>query len=409
MPTIIFKIIATIYVDDTAVVFTSRNQLCKGMSLIQKLFQYTGIEIHTGKCTKESKTECVFVAAPGYFKQQAIENNVPANELSLLSENENMTDGEKDKRSKLEDNLYDNCQETEIIKVGDGFITYCKIFKYLGSWISYNLRNDYDIEKRIAAASKSMDALKDFFSRKEVSTQSKYLIFMAVPVSLLLWGCESWAVRKVLLGKLEQCVRRQIRNILCINMWHVKEQHITVEQLQAKFNNISGVKTLIDVRTMQLLGKLVRGPVSLTPRQVLIAFVPNTRPIGRPLKCNRESTWKSLQRLLNNIPGMHVNFVGFIKDWYLDALDSAFWNRCIEKLQDPKSPTPSRPNRDVGYNPRRSRRNRRTQDDTNDNNDTNDTNTPRDGDTDVSPPRGRRREKKSMGNPNENPPPPMWK
>ena len=77
---ILFDIMATIYVDDTAVPFTSRSQLCKGLSLIQKLFSDLGMEMHTGSWTKrisketgemervvakESKTECVFVAAPG--------------------------------------------------------------------------------------------------------------------------------------------------------------------------------------------------------------------------------------------------------------------------------------------------------------------------------------------------------
>ena len=74
-----------------------------------------------------------------------------------------------------------------------GIITYSKHFKYLGTFISYNLRDDYDIDKRIAAASKAMGALELFFNKKEVSTYSKYLIFMfmAIPINLLLWGART--------------------------------------------------------------------------------------------------------------------------------------------------------------------------------------------------------------------------
>ena len=55
---------------------------------------------------------------------------------------------------------------------------------------------------------------------------------------------------------------------------------------------------------------------------------------------------------------MHIDRGGSLKDWYLDALDNVFWNRCIERLRDPSIPAPERPNRDANFNPRRSRRNR---------------------------------------------------
>ena len=45
--------------------------------------------------------------------------------------------------------------ETKDIQVADGFVSYTKHFKYLGSYISYNLRDDYDIDARLAAASAS--------------------------------------------------------------------------------------------------------------------------------------------------------------------------------------------------------------------------------------------------------------
>ncbi len=103
-------------------------------------------------------------------------------------------------------------------------MTYCKHFKYLRSWISYNLRDDYDIEKRIMAANKSFGALSNFFSLQEINTRSKYLFFMAIQINLLLWGCESWALRKELLENLERFVNRKIRSILNLNMTNVKEE-----------------------------------------------------------------------------------------------------------------------------------------------------------------------------------------
>ena len=93
---------------------------------------------------------------------------------------------------------------------------------------------------------------------------------------------------------------------------------------------------------------------------------------------------QSLKRMMSGVQGMHIDFVGSLQDWYLDALDNVFWNQCIEKLRDPNAPAPQRPNRDANFNPRRSQRDREscqrtTIDDTPDDNPHN-----------VSPPRGRK-------------------
>ena len=139
-------------------------------------------------------------------------------------------------------------------------------------------------------------------------------------------------------------------------MWHVKDQHITTEELRKRFNNIPSVQTLVDVRRMKFLGSIIRGHVNLPPRQILIAFVPNTRPVGRPIKCNKEGLWESLKRLMEPVPEINITFSGSLKDWYLDALDNTFWNGLIAHLRDNSKPVPVRPNREASFNPRRSER-----------------------------------------------------
>ena len=49
-----------------------------------------------------------------------------------------------------EELLYDNLEETALIPVSDGQVTFCRHFKYLGSYVSVCLCDD-DIDKRIAA------------------------------------------------------------------------------------------------------------------------------------------------------------------------------------------------------------------------------------------------------------------
>ena len=145
----------------------------------------------------------------------------------------------------IEERLYEECAETNEVPMAGGFVSYCCHFKYLGSWMSYNLRDDYDINMRIESASKSFAVLRSFFNRPEVSIHSKYLIFMAIQINLLLWGCASWALRKGQLLKLERFVNQKVRSILNLNLWHMKDQSITIKKQGEMFNNIPSMQTLI--------------------------------------------------------------------------------------------------------------------------------------------------------------------
>ena len=62
-------------------------------------------------------------------------------------------------RYNREETTYNNLPETRLVIVKDGFVTFFRHFKYLGSWISFSLREDHDIMKRIAAANASMGAM----------------------------------------------------------------------------------------------------------------------------------------------------------------------------------------------------------------------------------------------------------
>jgi hypothetical protein len=111
---------------------------------------------------------------------------------------------------KERENLYDTSPKIQRIKVADGHVDFVKHFKYLGSYISFDLTNDYDINKRIAAANKSMGSLKHFWDNPYASLRAKQLIFLAMPANQLLWGCKSWALRRSHITKLEVFWHRSI-------------------------------------------------------------------------------------------------------------------------------------------------------------------------------------------------------
>ena len=75
--------------------------------------------------------------------------------------------------------------------------------------------------KRIAAANALMGAMSKIWEDNHVDLYSKYLLFRSIPFNLLMWGCESWALRKTLLGSLKVFLHRGIRQILRIKMSQV--------------------------------------------------------------------------------------------------------------------------------------------------------------------------------------------
>ena len=202
-----------------------------------------------------------------------------------------------------------------------------------------------------------MGALKYFFSRNGICVPSISYSWPS-PSIYCFGGVKLGPCAKDLLLKLERFVNRQVRKILRINLWHVKKYHIKVDDWRKRFNGILSVQTMIDIRRMDYLGKIVRGPVTRPPRQILIAYCQQPRNPGRPIFSNRESLHASLIRLMEPIAGIHIDRVGSLKEWYRDALCNIFWYKCIALLRDPSQPIPERPNPTASYNPRRSTRNR---------------------------------------------------
>jgi hypothetical protein len=122
--------------------------------------------------------------------------------------------------------MYDKLDETQNFPVTDGFVSFTRTFRYLGSLISYNLRYDDNITSRLAAANTSMGRLKEVWRNPHLDVYNKYLLFCAIPMNLLLWGAETWSLKKSQLDKLEVFLHRSIRRILQISMTKVREQRL---------------------------------------------------------------------------------------------------------------------------------------------------------------------------------------
>ena len=124
-----------IYVDNLDVSFTTREQIYKGVQLLQTIFDDIGLEIHIGKrvevinedgqkeeIIKASKTECSFVTNENHFKQLVIKAREDAT-IFPSEEEVNKSETKKGARSNLEERFYDKSKETQDVKVKNEFVS----------------------------------------------------------------------------------------------------------------------------------------------------------------------------------------------------------------------------------------------------------------------------------------------
>ena len=81
-----------------------------------------------------------------------------------------------------------NANETDAFKVDDtgGYIPFINKFEYLGSTINFLLDDTIDISTRIKAVNKAMGAMNFIWNANEVSLETKYKLYMAIPVNFTL-------------------------------------------------------------------------------------------------------------------------------------------------------------------------------------------------------------------------------
>ena len=195
----------------------------------------------------------------------------------------NSSDGDEEHdpgQTEREHEMYNRLDETKNFSVADGFVSFTRTFKYLGSLISYNLRDDDNITARIAAANASMGALKELWRNPHLDMYNKYLIFRAIPMNLLLWGAETWSLRKSQLDKLEVFLHRSIRRILQISMSTVQEQRLHNGKVRDMFYSIPCVRNMIAARQMDFVGKMIRGPPDRPSRNMITACCDHKCRVG---------------------------------------------------------------------------------------------------------------------------------
>ncbi len=171
-----------------------------------------------------------------------------------------------------------------------------------------------------------MGALKNIGNSPHLDIWSKYLLFGAIPMNLLLWGCATWSMQKALSNKLEGFLHRNIRRILRISIMRVQDERIHNKHVQKMFYKIPQVRNMVAACQLDFLGKTIHGPQDHPAQQMLTACCNNICQVGCTFLHNKDYIVKNLCLLFNNVPEVTINDYGSLKNWIWEASDEKYWN-----------------------------------------------------------------------------------
>ena len=114
------------------------------------------------------------------------------------------------------------------VELGNGrYLPVVDIFKYLGSVLTRDCRDDADVDARINAASHAFGALRQcLFTSTEVSLCAKKVVYVGLILSILLYGSETWCLTEKLFNKLRVFHTRCVRTMCRVTRLHTRLHRI---------------------------------------------------------------------------------------------------------------------------------------------------------------------------------------
>jgi hypothetical protein len=134
------------------------------------------------------------------------------------------------------------------------------MIKYLGSTITWDLKDEIDIATMISMGHSTISRTKELFNCGDVSIRIKIIMYQAIPLNTVLWGYASWSLKEREKKKLEAFHHSAIRRILGISMRRVYEERITDKTVRSKFVGVPKISSFILQCYLQYIAKTVRNP-----------------------------------------------------------------------------------------------------------------------------------------------------
>ena len=273
-------------------IFSSRHDLVKAARLLNDHFQKFGLKMHTGVGGAESKTKAMYFPGPS---QEYADGDVSAIDLT-----------------------------------GGKSISFTEEMIYLGSVIVPSLRSTNDVGRRIMLARRAMGILRPSFRRRDLGLKVKAKMYVALVLSILLYGNECWTMTAELMNELKNFHHSCVRSLCGVNMKLTQKYHISTSSLLKKLG-IQDIQYYFHCRILRWAGHVSWMPFHRLPRKLLTSWLTEPRRASRS-----QMSWGGS---LNNILATKGIPVAF-SEWKKLADDRQKWRELIAKVPDVTTSSP---------------------------------------------------------------------
>ncbi|KAM4534591.1 uncharacterized protein V3H82_024506 [Fundulus diaphanus] len=181
-----------------------------------------------------------------------------------------------------------------LLRVGEDVLPLVEEFKYLGVLFTNEGKMEWEIDRRIGAASAVKRALyRSVVVKRELSQKAKLSIYPSIYVPTLIYGHELWVVTERTRSWIQAAEMSFLRSVSGLSLRDRVRSSVIRGGLRVE-------PLLLHVQRSQLrwLGHLVRMPPGRLPGEVFRARPTGRRPRGRPRTCWRDYvsrlTWERL-------------------------------------------------------------------------------------------------------------------
>jgi hypothetical protein len=216
------------FADDLALIFLSMADLVNGSKHVRDCFLQFGLKIHVG-------------IRGGDIDGKDTDSKTLAMHFPKIQDRKHIPQVPQPKD-------YD---------LGDGtYIPFCSKFKYLGSILTPDLDDTTEIQRRLSLAQMVFNDFRKILCNQRIRVHLRRQLYQTCVLSVLLAGCETWAVKDSHLNLLEKFHRRCTRSMCGINLWHCQMHKITTVSILRRLNLLPFV-TIFLTRQVRFLHRVV--------------------------------------------------------------------------------------------------------------------------------------------------------
>ena len=183
------------------------------------------------------------------------------------------------------------------IKIDQTVLENVDNFKYLGSVKSSDGSCKKDINARIAMAKQSMTQLNNIWKDRSIPISLKYKLLKSLVWPKMLYGCETWTMKKADEKKVEAAEMWFYRRLLRVS-WTERK---TNESVLAEMNTKRTMLSVIKKRKLKYIGHASRNKHADLMKTVFQGKMESKREKGRPSISYIDTVSRSLGLKLQSI------------------------------------------------------------------------------------------------------------